>query len=239
LEFSCLFHNLCPGLYTLIFFSTVADMAQTCYLCGGPDETADHIPPKCFFPKPRPANLITVRCCNSCNNKWSLEDEAMRAVLSIPAGRSGAGDKIWEEGVVNRTIARSEPFRQYMLKRSREVAIRTPVGLQFAMTFKPPMERVEPFLVRLTKGLLRHHYPTYDYSQSVFTARNIPATPQAEKDLEPVLATLNAGMILDGVFYYFIGISDTQQSGVCVFVFYDVLAFFVHHSRAASEAFHA
>lgn len=35
---------------------------ENCYLCGATDGlTDDHVPPKSFFPTPRPKNLITVR----------------------------------------------------------------------------------------------------------------------------------------------------------------------------------
>jgi hypothetical protein len=37
--------------------------------------TVDHVPPKAMFPKPRPANLITVPCCDPCNKSFKNDDE--------------------------------------------------------------------------------------------------------------------------------------------------------------------
>jgi hypothetical protein len=51
--------------------------------------TDDHIPPKTLFPKARPANLITVRSCRSCNEGASKDDEYFRLVISM---RNDSGD---------------------------------------------------------------------------------------------------------------------------------------------------
>jgi len=36
-------------------------MKRVCYLCGNPADTKDHLPPKGFFPKPAPVDLIMSR----------------------------------------------------------------------------------------------------------------------------------------------------------------------------------
>jgi hypothetical protein len=49
---------------------------RSCYLCGAQERlTRDHIPPRNLFPQPRPTNLITVDCCEVCNNGMNLSDE--------------------------------------------------------------------------------------------------------------------------------------------------------------------
>jgi hypothetical protein len=49
----------------------------TCCICGksGVKVTADHVPPKTIFLKPRPENTITVKACNKCNNGASDHDQ--------------------------------------------------------------------------------------------------------------------------------------------------------------------
>jgi hypothetical protein len=79
----------------IMTIATALNPKQNCYLCGVPvrkyklkpgekhpsDElTLDHIPPIGLFPKPRPANLITVPCCFKCNNKHSGFDERLRII---------------------------------------------------------------------------------------------------------------------------------------------------------------
>ena len=54
-----------------------------CIYCGKNESTTrDHIPPKCFFPSPRPNNLITVPCCEECNNNFGKDDERVRNLLT-------------------------------------------------------------------------------------------------------------------------------------------------------------
>lgn len=47
--------------------------------------TADHVIPKCLFPKPRPANLVKVPACASCNNEKSKADAYLRDFLVTDA----------------------------------------------------------------------------------------------------------------------------------------------------------
>ncbi len=61
-------------------------MKPFCAYCGVREgTTADHIPPKVCFPKPRP-QLITVPACEECNNCFSKEDEEFAAFLSLRVG---------------------------------------------------------------------------------------------------------------------------------------------------------
>jgi hypothetical protein len=86
--------------------------AAECYLCGATEDlTRDHVPPANLFPEPRPNNLITVPCCRSCNQSYSLDDEAMRVWLAAAATRSASGEQIWRERVVGRTFRRSPALR--------------------------------------------------------------------------------------------------------------------------------
>ena len=67
---------------------------KLCYLCGNAAETVDHVPPKSFFPKPWPANLLTIPCCGVSNNRLSQLDEKCgcfwlpRRMPAIPPDKS-------------------------------------------------------------------------------------------------------------------------------------------------------
>ncbi|RJP94847.1 MAG: hypothetical protein C4518_02465 [Desulfobacteraceae bacterium] len=55
---------------------------QLCIYCGGKEATTrDHVPPKSFFAKPRPSNLITVPSCNDCNCEYGKDDERIRNLI--------------------------------------------------------------------------------------------------------------------------------------------------------------
>lgn len=56
---------------------------QQCIYCGKKEaNTKDHVPPKNFFAKPRPSNLITVPSCDGCNNKYGKDDERIRNIIT-------------------------------------------------------------------------------------------------------------------------------------------------------------
>jgi hypothetical protein len=61
-----------------------------CVYCGavGP-VTDDHVPPRSFYPKSPPPNLITVPCCEKCNVKFGKEDDYVRLVLTTTEGATG------------------------------------------------------------------------------------------------------------------------------------------------------
>lgn len=53
-----------------------------CIYCGKREANErDHVPPKCFFVKPFPSDLITVPCCSQCNREYGKIDEYMRNIL--------------------------------------------------------------------------------------------------------------------------------------------------------------
>jgi hypothetical protein len=214
-------------------------MSDTCYLCGATTElTREHLPPKGFFPRPLPQNLITVSCCRTCNHSWHLDDDAVRAFFSVAIGRSEAGESIWEERVIPGTVARSPAFREYMLERVQNVAVATPFGIESLPAFDPPHERIERFMVRLTKGFLRFYYPDYDYIPSKFTVRHIPSTEKNLQMLEDGLIGTRYDERGDGVVRYRFAISDTGNSGLWFYMFYDAVWILVHHVRSTSSAQH-
>ena len=50
--------------------------------CRSPEDlTRDHIPPRSFFPQPRPTNFITVSCCRNCHEEFTENDEYFRNYL--------------------------------------------------------------------------------------------------------------------------------------------------------------
>src|SRR5439155_12576186 len=95
---------------------------NVCYNCGRPADSKDHLPPKCFFPKPVPAHLITQPCCTACNNGFSLIDEKFRIFLVADEQRSSAGLHILIYKVFSPNSTKGRAFRQ-MAKTLRGVVL--------------------------------------------------------------------------------------------------------------------
>ena len=70
----------------------------TCAICGKkPATTDDHIPPKSFFPKPRPSDLITVPACLECNKSTEKLDEEFRVFINMLVGkRTPESELLWK-----------------------------------------------------------------------------------------------------------------------------------------------
>ena len=71
-----------PRLNSIVSFFNIM-INQLCIYCGEKEATTkDHVPPKSFFAKPRPSNLITVPSCNDCNSKYGKDDERLRNIIT-------------------------------------------------------------------------------------------------------------------------------------------------------------
>jgi hypothetical protein len=204
-----------------------------CYLCGEAKSiTNDHVPPKGFFPEPRPSNLITVPCCTRCNNSFSKDDEAVRTWFSAALGATPAGEWILKNKVTPGIITRSPAFRETLLNSMQDTKLLSEDGkLIDAVSFSMDSNRAERFVLRVAKGLLSFYYPDYDYSQDNFDLRFIPLTSDNLDKLDPVKNLLRYDFRGDGVIQYRFGLTDTQRSGFWIIVFYGAMLFVVYHSK--------
>jgi hypothetical protein len=204
------------------------DPAQrSCYLCGATEQlTRDHIPPRNLFPPPRPTNLITVDCCEACNNGMKLSDERMRVFLAAPVGRSLAGDQVWRDGVVQRSFERSDSLRRrFALSMTEVIALRDDViSPHQAITI--PQEEAKAYIVRITKGLLRHFYPGLDYRTHSFSVDHLE--PSAD-NVGMLIARFRHDSRGDGVFRFFRGVVLEPCMGIWVYFFYERVCFMATH----------
>lgn len=205
---------------------------MNCYLCGQEgDLTVDHVPPKGFFPSPKPSNLITVPCCKACNLSYSKDDEATRAWFSALIGRSEAGEWIFENKVITGIVRRSPAFRESLLSTIKDGSLLTEDGVIEAASFDIPWDRTEKFLIRCTKGLLHFHYPEYVYADDLFAVRHIALTRGHLESLSSIRDLLQYDERGNGVFQYRHGLTVSKKSGFWILVFYEAIAFVVSHSH--------
>lgn len=199
---------------------------DNCYLCGSiKDLTKDHIPPKNLFPEPKPSNLITVTCCESCNGKYKLIDESFRAFASSALNRSKAGEWIWENKVMESTFKRSPKLKA--AARKGIVPIQTEInGHTFEMTgLTYPVKQTEEYLIRFTKGFTRYFNPEIDYSKAKFKISNIIPNQEIVEMLYKKYFYVERG---EGVFRMWrMFVKDREPMSLWVYVFYDGLMFSV------------
>src|SRR5947209_4242750 len=110
-----------------------------CVFCGGPDETADHVPSRVFLDEPYPENLPCVSACADCNRNFSLDEEYVACLLGcVQAGN--ADPSAMRRAKVARILERKPELGARILA-ARTI---TPSGTMFT----PEAERVRNVIVK-------------------------------------------------------------------------------------------
>lgn len=135
--------------------------SRRCVYCNSrPGVTRDHVPPKSFFPQPRPANLITVPACSECNGGFSKdEDLFLAAFMFSSAGISEVGQAIWRQ-TLRRAYSKNPGLRWRISRSIQEVEVSTPAGLYLGrrMTIRPDERRSAQFVAKIVRGLYHHEF---------------------------------------------------------------------------------
>ena len=125
--------------------------APSCYRCGAPATTREHLPPKSFFPKGGNLQLKTVPSCPEHNNAKSDDDQYLLAHISIHAAR---GDNLAKKVFVKSIepqIGRRPAFRDLLTDES----IR---GGDGAVAYRVDMARFDNFFDHLCHALYFDRY---------------------------------------------------------------------------------
>lgn len=129
---------------------------QSCVYCGvAVSVTADHVPPKAFFPRPRPSNLKTVPACFACNNAAGRDEEYFLAALMFSdAGVTEPGKKLWNQKL-QRMYAKNLGLRRHIGSALQAVQLTTPAGIhlgrRMALSIQEP--RLEAVATKIVRGL--------------------------------------------------------------------------------------
>lgn len=212
----------------------------TCAYCGREGAvTRDHIPPRSFFPKPRPSDLITVPCCVDCHEGWSEDDEYFRAaVLSSAALWQAPGTvEVWNVLVRSLQKPTKQGFAKSFLSSIQDVEMETESGIYLgtAPVLKIQKERFDRVAQRIVRGLFFHE-KGYPVPQG-YLVLNIPHQFGIDHVLE-VLKDVRIPplrLVGDGRFAYTFRCTDEDpDSGVWISFFYRNLPF-VGFTRAPKE----
>lgn len=158
-------HSCCFRLEAELFctiLNNVKEMSELCIYCGEREATTrDHAPPRSFFPKPRPDNLITVPCCNRCNGMYGKDDERIRNLLTSleeTEQHPGIQDQIAEKR--NRSFLRKEGRNnvRHILESVELVDVYSPEGIFLGRhpAFDLDQKVMDRFVERMTRALLFH-----------------------------------------------------------------------------------
>jgi len=134
---------------------------QKCIYCGGnPGNTDDHVPPKSFFPQPRPSNLITVPSCHKCNSGAGKdEDYSLATFMFSEAGITDAGKILWKQRL-DRMFRKNLGLRRRLAKgfSYRPVVTATGIYLGHRMGLQFDERRFERVIQKIVRGLYYFEY---------------------------------------------------------------------------------
>lgn len=194
-------------------------MKEKCIYCGKRDATdPDHVPPKCFFSKPRPSDLITVPSCRKCNNKFSKVDERARNLLtSLDSTEKHSAIKHQIANKRNCSLGRLKGKSNliHMLHSIKVVDSFTPGGIYLgkAIAINLDQDVMDIFLKRMARALLFYEnkityfecYIEWEKSPSLEEFKRMPINMQQFFKLPCIVRTIGektfqyAGWYLPGV----------------------------------------
>jgi|SRR5271169_234198 len=168
-----------------------------CVYCGELRElTRDHVPPRCLFSKPRPPDLVTVPCCDTCNRALSKHDEYFRIAVTTGIDREKFPKENADSVRAINSLARpaSRGFARLLLQNYKS----NPSRLRF------DAQRIEIVLYRITRGLFYHHREARLPEEIGFEFRLVDASLKTNSDGRERLNRLGANLttIGQGVFRY-------------------------------------
>lgn len=191
--------------------------------------TQDHVPPKSFFPKPRPSNLITVPACKSCNQDAGKDEEYFLATFMFSeAGISDVGKKLWDEKL-HRMYKKNAGLKKRIARSFQEVELITSGGIflgQKRLAIKNDVLRSESVVNKIVHGLYYHEYQT-NLSSSTEVVSHLLQQPSEISEVEKFAPMLYFGSReWPGIFEYrFNRVAERPENSVWIMRFYGKVVF--------------
>ena len=210
--------------------SMTISFAKPCIYCGGDADTRDHVPPKSFFPVPRPSDLITVPSCTACNRGFQLDDDYAQTVLVM---REDVGDHPAVTQLLPKLMRSWERSQGKGLPRSivattRTVPIHTPAGvfLGNAPAYGVSGARMQRFIERIVRALF---FSELGYALPAGYALVVILFAEAGSvltDMQRLLSLKTVHSIGGGVFAYcWASAAEDLNATAWLLTFYDRIAF--------------
>ena len=123
----------------------------TCYMCGKPESSKEHVPPKSFFPKGAGLQLKTVPSCAEHNNTKSNDDQYLLAHICMHAASENSIAKQRFRRSIEPHLVRRPAFHTLL----SEGSVALPGG---ARKYRVDVERFDNFFDHLTCAIYFDRY---------------------------------------------------------------------------------
>lgn len=132
-----------------------------CTYCGKkPGTTKDHVIPKSLFPKPRPNDLVTVKCCKDCNKKFKQDEDIFVAWINFgPGGATKKGQSLWDQKLY-RTYKKDYGVRKIIANSFKCINLIAPSGIYLGkrLAISIDSKRLNNVLKKIIRGLFWLEY---------------------------------------------------------------------------------
>jgi hypothetical protein len=201
-----------------------------CVYCGSLSNiTQDHIPPKSFFPKPRPSNLITVPACKKCNQGYGKDEELFLATFMFTdAGVSDVGKSLWDEKL-HRMYEKNLGLRRKIAQSLKEVDVRTPSGIYLGkrMAIQYDDLRSQRVVKKIIFGLYYYEFQEYLLPTAKVNIRFAQYESDIPQELKDVASSLLFGtrQWAEIFEYRFNRVTEYFQKPIWIFRFFGKVVF--------------
>ena len=149
---------------------------MSCYICGKEQESIEHSPPRCFFPKDQRNNLITVDSCKEHNEDTSIDDEYVKNIVTMIIGGNSTSYKQFSEKTI-KSFKRSPALLQSTTEKKHPVEID---GVQ-TIALEIDRDRIDVIMRKIAYALFYHKY-NKRWLRKLITATTHLKTPNFEND---------------------------------------------------------
>ncbi len=133
---------------------------KTCYFCGQPKTSREHVPPQSFFPDDAKlrVNLITVPSCTEHNQDTSDDDEYIRNIIMMFIGNNAvAAEHFMDKG--KRSLERNAPLLAQTVGNAQRVYVgKEGESITPTVAFDVDRKRIDRMLRKMGYALFFHQY---------------------------------------------------------------------------------
>ncbi len=137
---------------------------DTCYKCGAPATSREHVPPQCIFPEQKDVhkdyrqNLITVPSCDEHNQKKTNEDEFFMMSITPGIENNSIGLRQTRTKIKRAYKTKSPKFRERILSDFKLIPAKEEHDEKYLWFGRMDIGRMDKCVQLIASGLYYHEY---------------------------------------------------------------------------------
>jgi hypothetical protein len=150
----------------------------------------------------------------------------------MPVNVSPTGKDVMRKKVFGRSFKKSPRLKKQMARDAFKGTVMTALGPVIVPLIAMDRAILEPFFIRLTKGLLATFYSDIDYFDLHFAVTQLNQFGANHPTFKAITSVLKAEQRGNSVFRFWHGVAQEQSTtGMWIYQFYDAALFMVKHGK--------